>query len=55
MVYKMIRKNYYLTKDQDLFLQSLKGLSISEHIRRAIDEYIERLNTLKVSRSPLKK
>lgn len=36
----MIRKNFFLTIDQDIFLKQLNKLSVSEHIRRAIDEYI---------------
>lgn len=36
----MIRKNFYLTEKQSKQLEEMNGLTISEHIRRAIDEYI---------------
>jgi hypothetical protein len=36
----MIRKNFYLTKEQSDFLKKQKDLTVSEHIRRALDEYI---------------
>ncbi len=38
----MIRKNFYLTEKQVTILKEFNELSISEHIRRAIDEYIKR-------------
>lgn len=40
----MIRKHFYLTKDQNDFLEyiSKTTVSVSEHIRNAIDEYIDR-------------
>lgn len=41
----MIRKNFYLTKEQNRILKGNKALTISEHIRRAIDEYIARFQT----------
>jgi hypothetical protein len=44
----MIRKDFWLTNNQVRFLRKLEG-SISEHIRRAIDEYI-----LKIKREQLK-
>lgn len=40
----MIRINLYLTEKQINALKSLNGLSVSEHIRRAIDEYLARLS-----------
>ena len=48
----MIRKNFWLTNDQFRFLRKLEG-NVSEHIRRAIDEYIEKKKQeqLKVSTS----
>lgn len=36
----MVRKDIYLSKKQVIFLQSLADITLSEHIRRAIDEYI---------------
>lgn len=41
----MKRRNFFLTKNQILALQELAsktGLKVSEHIRRAIDAYLER-------------
>jgi len=51
----MIRKNFWLTNDQFRFLRKLEG-NVSEHVRRAIDEYITKLkiDLLNVSRSPSK-
>jgi len=50
----MVRKNIYITREQDDYLKSLSGHS-SEHIRRAIDEYISKNeDLLKVSRSSSK-
>lgn len=52
----MKRKNFYLTEEQASFLENIDDLSVSEHIRRAIDEYIEKRKPLgKVSYSPSKK
>lgn len=39
----MKRINIYITLKQYEFLKGLNGLSLSEHIRRAIDEYVTRL------------
>jgi len=49
----MIRKDLWLTNDQVRFLRKLEG-NMTEHIRRAIDEYIERMKDLQVSKSPSK-
>ena len=49
----MIRKNLWLTNDQVRFLRKLEG-NTTEHIRRAIDIYIESKRELKVSQSPSK-
>ena len=49
----MIRKNFWLSNDQVRFLRKLEG-TMTEHIRRAIDEYIERMKDLQVSKSPSK-
>jgi hypothetical protein len=46
----MQRVNVYLTKLQIKFLKSLPG-TFSENMRRAIDEYIEKLTINKVSAS----
>lgn len=40
----MIRINIYITKKQKEVLEALNELSLSEHIRRAIDEYLARLS-----------
>lgn len=48
----MIRKNFYLTEEQAAFLKHKKDISVSEHIRRAIDEYIEKLKNNSSSVSP---
>ena len=48
----MIRKNFYLTSEQDVFLKKRKELSESEHIRRAIDEYIQKLRNVNAITSP---
>jgi hypothetical protein len=34
------RKNLYYDEEQIKFLESLDTLSVSEHLRRAVDEYI---------------
>lgn len=38
----MLRKEFYITEEQQAFLEVLGEISVSEHIRRALDEYIER-------------
>lgn len=35
-----VKKHIFITEGQDDFLEGLDGLSLSEHIRRAIDDYI---------------
>lgn len=40
----MVRKNFYITREQEKFLQDIPG-NISEHIRRALDAYIEKLRS----------
>jgi predicted component of type VI protein secretion system len=52
----MDRINIYIDKKQGEYLEKLSqdGVTLSEHIRRAIDEYIERLESLKVTISPSK-
>jgi len=42
----LIRKNFYITADQERELEALGELTSSEHIRRAIDEYLERKKQL---------
>jgi hypothetical protein len=44
----MIRKDFWLTNNQVRFLRKLEG-NMTEHIRRAIDEYI-----LKIKKEQLK-
>ena len=46
----MKRKDVYLSQEQIDFLET-KGLSLSEHIRRAIDAYIFKLKGINVSAS----
>ena len=41
----MVRKGVYLTDAQDKFLQSHNELTESEHIRRAMDDYIDTLRS----------
>ena len=48
----MIRKNFYLTQEQSDTLARMKSLTISEHIRRAIDEYIIKCMNQNASVSP---
>lgn len=50
-----IRRNFYIGIQQNNFLESQKDLSVSEHIRRAIDQYIEKLTLQKTSASASKK
>ena len=52
---RMIRKDFWLTNDQVRFLRKLEG-NMTEHIRRAIDEYIKKLKVemLNVSKSQSK-
>lgn len=45
----MKRRNFYLKEEQNDFLKNIDELTVSEHIRRAIDEYIKELQQLKVS------
>ena len=48
----MVRYNFLITEKQLEALRNLaqNGLSVSEHIRRAIDEYLERSQN--VAKSP---
>lgn len=49
----LVRKNFYMEDDQLAYLEAIskKGLSVSEHIRRAIDAYITEIKSLQVSTS----
>lgn len=49
----MVRRNFYLTVEQNDFLRKQKNVKVSEHLRRAIDMYIAHLsvNTPKTSPS----
>ena len=49
----MIHKHILITEDQDKFLRNLTP-NVTESIRRALDEYIQKLRkeSLKVSESP---
>ena len=48
---KMIRKNFYLTETQIRVLKGNKNLSFSEHVRRAIDDYVAKLEKDSVATS----
>lgn len=48
----MRRRNFYLTNEQNSALEKMSELSVSEHLRRAIDEYIEKHISLLVAISP---
>lgn len=50
----MKRRNFYLTEEQDQVLESMSELSVSEHLRRAVDEYIAKKRQRQVSISPSK-
>lgn len=50
----MLRKNFYVTKDQLEFLKKHDLLTVSEHIRRAIDNYIDKLKNQNATTSPSK-
>lgn len=41
-----------MTQEQIDFLEGLEGLNTSEHIRRAVDEYIEKKKGQSVSATP---
>ena len=55
MVTLMTRVNLYLKKTQIKFLKNFNGLSVSEHVRRALDQYIDKLKSDKVSASRSKR
>ena len=50
----MIRCDFMLTPEQYAFLETLEGTK-SEHMRRAIDDYIEKVKGTSASLSPLSK
>jgi len=52
---QMVLKHIYLSGGQVDFLEGLDGLSVSEHIRRAIDDYIQKKRERNVATSPSKK
>ena len=51
----MVRKHFLLSNDQIRFLQHLPGTT-TEHVRRALDDYIEKVKReqTQVSNSPSK-
>ena len=51
---KMIRKNFYMDQGQSNFLLKVGGATVSEHLRRAITEYIEKLQNKNATTSPSK-
>jgi len=42
----LVRKQFFIGIEQVNFLRGLKTLSVSEHFRRAIDEYVQRIKDL---------
>jgi len=44
-------RTLYLDEKQDKILKEMNSITVSEHIRRAIDAYIKELTKLKVSTS----
>lgn len=48
----MIRKNFYLSEDQLENLKRIGEVTTAEHIRRAVDEYIERRMPTMAATSP---
>jgi len=50
----MDRINIYITTNQLVYLKCLEDKTVSEHIRKAIDDYIEKIEKQKVSNSPSK-
>lgn len=50
----MKRINAFITQAQFFFLTALSG-TLSEHIRRAIDDYIQKMKNLNVSASQSKR
>ena len=51
----MIRKNFYLSDSQLKSLKLMNGITVSEHIRRAVDQYIDRELPKVASVSPSEK
>ncbi len=51
----MVRRSFYITLNQVNFLGNLSNITISEHVRRALDEYIDKLREDKSSASLSKK
>ena len=47
----MVRKNVILSDKQVEFFKNNNEFNMSEHIRRALDEYMNRLSSTKVSSS----
>jgi hypothetical protein len=39
----MLAKTLYFSKEQIDFLKKINGVSVSEHIRRAVDAYIQKI------------
>ena len=50
----MVRKGVYLTYAQVKFLEEQNDLTIAEHIRRALDDYIDTLVSWKACASASK-
>jgi hypothetical protein len=51
----LVRTAFHITTEQKRILESFKELPVAEHIRRAIDDYIEKKNLHNVSTSPSQK
>lgn len=50
----MVSKTLYFTESSIKFLETLNKITFSEHIRRAVDEYIKRIQNEAVSASQSK-
>ena len=50
----MLRKIFHVTEEQIAFLKNLGGVSVAEHVRRALDGYIK-TKQIEASFSPSKK
>lgn len=50
----LIRQNFFMSRKEKAILKKMTNLTVSEHIRRAIAEYLERIQSSLVSKSPSK-
>lgn len=47
----MVKRNFFIYNEQDKFLRHLGG-NASEHVRRALDDYRERIQNRDATTSP---